>query len=82
MHCSDQHRKWYRDERKRERRRKQRQQEPIVEFIDGHGRYNKMNVRSLKRLGSMYTGETVHRNPDFTREMIIVRKQVEALGLN
>jgi hypothetical protein len=43
------------NERKRERRRNERKQDPIVEFIDGHGKFIRMSSRHLNEVGSMFT---------------------------
>jgi len=81
VHCSSQHRKWYKDERFVERRRKQRQQQRVVSFIDGHGNFIKMNCRHLNESGSMFTRNEYHRKKNFSQEFNDVRKQVKALGL-
>ena len=81
MHCCDQHRVWYRNERKRERRRKQRRNEPIVSFIDGHERYIQGQPRQLIKLGSMYSNDNYKRKLDFNEEAKDLRKQKQLLGL-
>lgn len=81
VHCKRQHRIWYMNERKRERRRNERKQDPIVEFIDGHGKFIRMSSRHLNEVGSMFTREEYHRKINFQEELQDVRKQVQALGL-
>jgi len=86
VHCCKQHRIWYMNERKCKRRREERKHDPVVEFIDGHGKFVRMNARYLKRLGSMYTSEeqidpNKNRIIDFAKERKYARNQVKALGL-
>ena len=81
VHCNSQHRKWYMNERFIEKRRKQRQQEQVISFIDGHGRFIKMNCRHLNETGSMFTRNEYHRKQNFSQELQDVRKQARALGL-
>jgi hypothetical protein len=80
VHCRDQHRKWYKQERYIEKRCNDRRKSEIS-YIDPHGNFITLKSKHHLELGSHKTRLSQHRLEDTTKEQSKIQKEFRMLGL-
>jgi hypothetical protein len=80
VHCCEQHRKWYKQERYIEKRSKERRKS-VISYIDPHGNFITLKAKHHLELGSNRTRLNQHRLKDPVEEYKKIRREFQMLGL-
>ena len=80
VHCCEQHRKWYKQERYIEKRSKERRQSEIS-YMDPHGNFITLKSKHHLELGSHKTRLSQHRLDDTMQEIKKIQREFKMLGL-